>query len=189
MTMKRLRSLALMNIHNQQDVNFTHVFCLFCSTIQRKSMKVNCYLSNPDSFSCALYKTCILNFLKMPLNFLKSPSPTYSYSEKKNILLKYFTKEKLLSTFLPKQTTLPSKHRTYIERTQDVQKTSWTSSKRLMYVQLTSCIYGVSFFYKQPVYKQRALGWQSDQQLSGLNLLSLSSNKIYRLHTSGVFPL
>ena len=102
MTMQRLRSLALMNIHNQQDVNFTHVFCLFCSTIRRKSMKVNCYLSNPDTFSCALYKTCILNFLKMPLNFLKSPSPTYSYSEKKNILLKYFTKEKLLSTFLPK---------------------------------------------------------------------------------------
>ena len=36
----------------------------------------------------------------------------------------------------------PRRHRTYIERTQDVQKTSWTSSEGLVYVQFTSCVYG-----------------------------------------------
>ena len=34
-------------------------------------------------------------------------------------------------------------------------------------------------FYKQPVFKQ--LAWQIAKQLSGLNLLSLSNNKIYSL--------
>ena len=32
-------------------------------------------------------------------------------------------------------------------------------------------------FYKQPAYKQLALGWQIAKQLSGLSLLSLSNNK------------
>ena len=45
------------------------------------------------------------------------------------------------------------------------------------------------FLYKQPVYKQLALRWQAATQLSGLNLLSLSNNKNYRLKESGVFPL
>ena len=45
------------------------------------------------------------------------------------------------------------------------------------------------FFYKQPVYKQLALGWQIAKQLSGLNPLSLSNNKKYELKKSGVFPL
>ena len=36
-------------------------------------------------------------------------------------------------------------------------------------------------FYKQPVYKQLALAWQIAKQLSGLNHLSLSNNKHYRL--------
>ena len=36
-------------------------------------------------------------------------------------------------------------------------------------------------FYKQPVYKQLALTWQIDKQLSGLNPLSLSNNKNYSL--------
>ena len=45
------------------------------------------------------------------------------------------------------------------------------------------------FFYKQPVYKQLALGWQIAKQLSRLNPLSLSNNKNYRLKESGVFPL
>ena len=35
------------------------------------------------------------------------------------------------------------------------------------------------FFIKQPVYKQLALEWQIEKQLSGLNPLSLSNNKNY----------
>ena len=42
-------------------------------------------------------------------------------------------------------------------------------------------------FYKQPVYKQAALEWQIAKQLSGLNLLSLSNNKTYRLVLLGKF--
>ena len=33
------------------------------------------------------------------------------------------------------------------------------------------------FFYKQPVYKQLAVGWQITKQISGLNPLSLSNIK------------
>ena len=36
-------------------------------------------------------------------------------------------------------------------------------------------------FYIAPVYKQVALAWKIAKQLSGLNLLSLSNNKNYRL--------
>ena len=43
------------------------------------------------------------------------------------------------------------------------------------------------FLNKQPVYKQLARGWQITKQLSGLNHLSLSNNKNYRLRRSGVF--
>ena len=39
----------------------------------------------------------------------------------------------------------------------------------------------LSFFYKQLVYKQLALGWKIAMQLSGFNPLSLSNNKNYRL--------
>ena len=46
-----------------------------------------------------------------------------------------------------------------------------------------------SFFYKQPVYKQLALAWKITKQISGLNPLSLSNNKNYRLKKNGVFPL
>ena len=45
------------------------------------------------------------------------------------------------------------------------------------------------FFYKQPVYKQLAFGWQIAKQLSGLNLFSFCNNKNYRLKKSGVFHL
>ena len=38
----------------------------------------------------------------------------------------------------------------------------------------------LSFFYKQPVYKQLALGWQITKQLSGLNPILLSNNQNYR---------
>ena len=44
-------------------------------------------------------------------------------------------------------------------------------------------------FYKQPVFKQIALGWQIAKQHSGFNPFSLSNNKNYRLKKSGVFPL
>ena len=44
------------------------------------------------------------------------------------------------------------------------------------------------FFYKQPVHKQLVLGWEIAKQLSGLNTLSLSNSKNYRLKESGVFP-
>ena len=47
----------------------------------------------------------------------------------------------------------------------------------------------VNFFYKHPVYKQLALEWQIAKQLPGLNPLSLSNNKNYRLKKNGVFPL
>ena len=49
--------------------------------------------------------------------------------------------------------------------------------------------YYTYFFYKQPVYKKLALGWQIAKQLSGINPLSLSNNKNYILQKSGVFPL
>ena len=43
-----------------------------------------------------------------------------------------------------------------------------------------------TLFYKLPVYKQLALGWQIAKQLSGLSPLSLSNNESYRLKKSGV---
>ena len=43
------------------------------------------------------------------------------------------------------------------------------------------------FFYKQPVYKQLALGWQIAKQISEFNSFSLSNNKNYRLKKSGAF--
>ena len=45
------------------------------------------------------------------------------------------------------------------------------------------------FFNKQPGYKQLALKWQIAKQLSGINSLSVSNNKNYRLKKSRVFPL
>ena len=45
------------------------------------------------------------------------------------------------------------------------------------------------FFYEQPVYKQLALAWKIAKQLSGLNSVSLSNNKNYRLKRNRVFPL
>ena len=47
---------------------------------------------------------------------------------------------------------------------------------------VTSCI--TLIFYKQPVYKQIALGWKN-----GLNPLSLSNNKNHRLKKIGFLPL
>ena len=47
----------------------------------------------------------------------------------------------------------------------------------------------LSLFYKQPVYKQLALGWQIAKQLSGLKPLSQSTNKNCRLKKSGVLHL
>ena len=47
----------------------------------------------------------------------------------------------------------------------------------------------LNFFNKQPVYKQLALKWQIAKQLSGLNPLSLSNSKNYRVNKSRVFPL
>ena len=45
------------------------------------------------------------------------------------------------------------------------------------------------FCKKRQVYKQLALGWQIAKQLSGLNPLSISNNKNYRLKESRGFPL
>ena len=45
------------------------------------------------------------------------------------------------------------------------------------------------FFYPQLVYRQLALEWKISKQLWGLNPLSLSIDKNYRLKKSGVFPL
>ena len=42
-------------------------------------------------------------------------------------------------------------------------------------------------FIKQPFYNQLALGGQIAKKVSGLNTLSLSSNKNYRLKKSEVF--
>ena len=44
------------------------------------------------------------------------------------------------------------------------------------------------FFYKQQIFKLLALRCQIAKQLSGLNPLSLSNNKIYRLKKSGILP-
>ena len=50
-------------------------------------------------------------------------------------------------------------------------------------------IFTSTFFNKQPVYEQLALGYQTAKQLSGLNLFSISNNKNWRLLKRGVFPL
>ena len=42
------------------------------------------------------------------------------------------------------------------------------------------------FYYRQPVYKQLAFEYEIAMELPGLNLLSLSGNKNYRLKKSGV---
>ena len=49
--------------------------------------------------------------------------------------------------------------------------------------------YDDTLFYKQPVYKQVALGWQIAKQLPRLSPFSLSNNKNNRLKKSGVFSL
>ena len=50
-------------------------------------------------------------------------------------------------------------------------------------------IFTSTFFNKQPVYEQLALGCQTAKQLLGINLASISNNKNFRLLKSGVFPL
>ena len=60
-----------------------------------------------------------------------------------------------------------------------------TLAESEQFIQTFSCIH--LLFYKQPVYKQLALGWKIAKQISELNLLSISSNKNYRLKKSGVF--
>ena len=45
------------------------------------------------------------------------------------------------------------------------------------------------FFYKQPVFKQLALGSQIAKQISGLIPFSLNNNINYRFKRSGVLPL
>ena len=47
----------------------------------------------------------------------------------------------------------------------------------------------IHFFYKQPIFKQLAIGWEIFKQFSGLNPISLSNNKNYRLKKGEVFPL
>ena len=42
-------------------------------------------------------------------------------------------------------------------------------------------------FYKHPLYKKLALGWQIAKKFSGLNPFSLSNNRNYRLKMSGIF--
>ena len=82
---------------------------------------------------------------------------------------------------------------------------SWTSLKILRILLFISYFLNISelhfliycswcwlvcfFFYKQPVFKKPALEWQIAEQLSGLNLLSLSNNKNYILKKSEAFPL
>ena len=50
-------------------------------------------------------------------------------------------------------------------------------------------IFTSTFFNKQPVYEQLALGCQAAKQLSGLNLFSIGNNQNCRLLKRGVFPL
>lgn len=40
----------------------------------------------------------------------------------------------------------PPEHRTYIERTQEIQKTSWKSSKRLAYIPWTPYVQGIQSY-------------------------------------------
>ena len=47
----------------------------------------------------------------------------------------------------------------------------------------------IPFFYKQPVYKQVAPGWQITKQLSGLRPPSLSNSKNQKLKKTRFFPL
>ena len=58
----------------------------------------------------------------------------------------YPCKNLLICVFKEYMSIQPRRHRTLIERTEDVQKTSRTSPELLMYVQFTSCVYGVYFF-------------------------------------------
>ena len=45
------------------------------------------------------------------------------------------------------------------------------------------------FFISNQFNKQIALAWRIAKEPSGLNLLTLSNNKNYRLKKNGVFPL
>ena len=49
----------------------------------------------------------------------------------------------------------------------------------LIFIENNIISYRLSFFYKQPIYKQLALEYQIAKQLSGLNPLSLRTNKNY----------
>ena len=53
--------------------------------------------------------------------------------------------------------------------------------RNVLFFFLHIMVISIHSFYKQLVYKQLALGWQIAKQLSGLNPLSLSNNKNYRL--------
>ena len=55
------------------------------------------------------------------------------------------------------------------------------SFHQFYYLLLQSRTIALHYFHKQPVYKKLALGWQIAMQLSGLNPLSPSKNKNYRL--------
>ena len=55
----------------------------------------------------------------------------------------------------------------------------WFINMQMVYdlTQISSLTAYTYLFYKQPIYKQLALGCQIAKQLSGLNPLSLSNNK------------
>ena len=53
--------------------------------------------------------------------------------------------------------------------------------RNVLFFFLDIMVISIHFFYKQLVYKQLDLGWQIANQLSGLNSLSPSNNKNYRL--------
>ena len=53
--------------------------------------------------------------------------------------------------------------------------------RNVLFFFLDVMVISIHFFYKQLVYKQLAPGWKIAKQLSGLNPLSLSNNKNYRL--------
>ena len=61
--------------------------------------------------------------------------------------------------------------------------------ERYLLKQNTKLLSFMHYTYKQPVYKQLVHERQIAKKISGINPLSLSNNKNYRLKESWVFPL
>ena len=64
-----------------------------------------------------------------------------------------------------------------IKNSLNVKQNLLTGNTLAIFSVKNSFFWNCTFFYKHPVYKQLALGWQIAKQLSGLKPISLNNNK------------